>query len=42
MPNDCVNVELDIVLAQDHGNTAGLTHSPLFELFNGSECGTIT
>lgn len=42
MSNDCVNVELDIVLAHDHGNTAGLTHSPLSELFNGSQFGTIT
>lgn len=42
MSNDCVNIELDIVLAPDHGNPAGLTHSALFELSSGSEFETIT
>ena len=42
MSNDRVNIELDIVLAPDHGKSAGLTHSALFELSNGSEFETIT
>lgn len=42
MSNDRVNMELDIVLAPDHGNAAGLTHSALFKLSNGSEFETVT
>lgn len=37
----CVNIELDIVLAPDHGNAAGLTQSALFKLSSGSEFETI-
>lgn len=36
-----MNVELDIVLAPDHENAAGLTHSALFKLSSGSEFETI-
>lgn len=38
---ECVkllNVGLDIVLASDHGNITGLTHSALFQQINGGLC----
>lgn len=36
-----MNIELDIVLAPDHGTATGLTCSALFELSNGTEFETI-
>lgn len=36
MSNDRMNIELDIVLAPDHGNTEGTTHSALFCLMEVS------